>query len=278
MAQNDAAVLTAAVGYVYTASVGTVAPTPAALKTIDLNNPAAWAATGWTSVGHTSRGTLPEFGFDGGDTEVKGSWQKKKLREIAKNDPIDYVTVVLHQFDGAALELYYGPNATGTAGVFDVKIGQVNERALFVVIEDGSLRLGHHSRKVSIKRDDKIDLPIDDLAAMPVKFTYLDYLTYPPFSWISADLFNTTSVLPLLSLGGATGGSFTLKVDGRETATIAVAGISAATIKSALVAVDDGISAAQVTVTANAADWNIDIPAVLTLGTSTATGGTVTLV
>ena len=273
MAENDEAVLTAAVGYVYTAAVGTLPPTPAALKGLNLDNPASWAAAGWTSVGHTSRGTLPEFGFEGDDSEVKGSWQKKKLREITTEDPIDYLTVVLHQFDEPALELYYGPNGSSTPGVFGVKTGQVNEKAVLVVIEDGDLRLGHHAFKTSVKRDEAIELPIDDLAALPVRFTYLDYQSELPFSWINEDLFNAVVALPQLKLGSATGGSYTLKVNGVESASIAY-NANAAAIKSALVAVDDGIKASQVTVTAAGADFDIDIPAALSVGTDSTTGGT----
>lgn len=273
MAENDDAVLTAAVGYVYTAAVGTAAPTPAQLKSINLENPDSWAATGWTSVGHTSRGTMPEFGFEGGDSEVKGSWQKKKLREIQTDDPIDYLTVVLHQFDEAALELYYGPNQSETEGIFAANVNQTNEKALLVVIEDRDLRLGHHASKASVKRDDAIELPIDDFASLPVRFTYLDYQTEPPFTWISEDLFNVTESVPVLSLGGATGGSYTLKVNGVATASITYSA-NAAAIKTALVAVDDGISASQVTVTADGSDFEIEIPADLTVGTDSTTGGT----
>ncbi|ALF00890.1 major tail protein [Mycobacterium phage Serenity] len=195
MAENDDAVLTAAVGYVYVGAAGTAAPSPALLKTIDLSKPETWTgATGWTSVGHTSRGTLPEFGFEGGESEVKGSWQKKKLREITTEDPIDYVTVLLHQFDEQSLGLYYGPNASDTPGVFGVKTGQTNEKAVLVVIEDGDMRLGHHAHKAGVRRDDAIELPIDDLAALPVRFTYLDHEDELPFSWINEDLFNVPQV------------------------------------------------------------------------------------
>ncbi|KRD08569.1 phage tail protein [Mycobacterium sp. Root265] len=192
MSENDDAVLTAAVGYVYTNAVGSAAPSAALLKTINLRDPSTWTGfTGWTSVGHTSRGTLPEFGFEGDGSEIKGSWQKKKLREISTEDPIDYVTVVLHQFDEKSLELYYGPNDSDVEGEFGVKIGQLNEKSVFVVIEDGDLRLGHHALKSSVKRDEAIELPIDDLAALPVRFTYLDYEDETSlFKWINEDLFN----------------------------------------------------------------------------------------
>jgi hypothetical protein len=36
----------------------------------------------WRSIGHTSRGDLPELGYDGGDTEVRGTWQNESLREV----------------------------------------------------------------------------------------------------------------------------------------------------------------------------------------------------
>jgi hypothetical protein len=291
MAQNDSAVLTAAVGYIFVGPVGTPPPTPAALKTIDLSTygaqvqtlkitgaptggtftltvggqttgaipfnattaavrtalealtavgvgnvvvsgalisdangfDVAWAgskanvsqtitstptltggtspaapvtiksaALGWNNAGHTSRGTLPEFGYDGDTTEIRGSWQKKKLREIQKDDPIDYLSVVLHQFDKDALGLYYGPNASTTSGVFGVSSNSQNtnaEAAGLVVIQDGSLRLGFHFHKAAVKRDDKIELPIDDLAALPIKFTFLDYGSELLFSWINQDLF-----------------------------------------------------------------------------------------
>ncbi|UJD20863.1 major tail protein [Mycobacterium phage Zimmer] len=193
MAENDEAVLTAAVGYIYVADPGTKPPTPTELKTIDLTQATAWPVglTAWKSVGHTSRGTLPEFGFDGGDSEVKGSWQKKKLREIQKDDPIDHLTVVLHQFDEESLSLYYGDNASVEAGVFGYSgSGAANEKAGLVIIEDGDLRLGHHFHKAGVKRDDSIDLPIDDLAALPVKFTYLNHNAELLFTWINEDLFN----------------------------------------------------------------------------------------
>lgn len=289
MAENDDAVLTAAVGYVYVAPVGTAAPTPASLKTLNFQtfgtqvqtvkltgNPTggtftltvgaqttsaiaynatpaavqaalaalssvgannvlvtgtlltdangfdvAWvgtkagttanlttaatltggtspnstitqkqAASGWKSAGHTSRGTLPEFGYEGDKSEIKGSWQKKKLREISTEDPIDHLKVILHQFDKDALSLYYGANASASTGVFGVKSGQAAlERAGLVVIEDGDLRLGFHFHKASVKRDDSIDLPIDDLAALPIRFTFLDYGDELLFSWINEDLF-----------------------------------------------------------------------------------------
>lgn len=191
MALNDAAVLTAAVGYVYVNStLGAAAPTPAALKTISLTSTAAWTPTTWTLVGHTSRNDMPEFGFDGGDTEVKGTWQKKKLKEVQTSDLVDSVTIQLQQFDEDALALYYGANASAEEGEFGVS-GTFTpvEKAFLVIIEDGTTRIGFHASKASIKRDDAIDLPVDDFASLPIKATFLNHSTDPLFKWINEDLF-----------------------------------------------------------------------------------------
>lgn len=277
MALNDSAVLTAAVGWVYTAPVGTASPTPAEIKAFDPGTFAAAAgaktltitATGgtytlsvggtasasinynadantikgaiegiagvgsgkatvtgsgpytisldksvagaltvtatsltggtatlanvavvggaWTNVGHTSRGDLPEFGFDGGDTEVKGTWQNESLREIVTDPIADYLTLMLHQFDTESFELYYGKNASTTAGVFGVAGGTPApiEKALLIVIVDGTHKVAFYSPKASVRRDDSISLAVDEFATLPVRATFLKYGAENKFDWIS---------------------------------------------------------------------------------------------
>jgi hypothetical protein len=148
------------------------------------------AANGWLNVGHTSRDDMPEFGFDGGDTEVKGTWQKKRLREIATGDPVaDSVTMMLQQIDEQALELYYGANAGSTDGVFDVDGNFVPvEYALLIVVVDGENNVGFHASKASFKRDDSIEMPVDEFIGFPVKATFLNHSTRPLYSWISKGL------------------------------------------------------------------------------------------
>ena len=189
MALNDNAVLTAAVGWVFTADVGTASPTPAEVTAMD---PSTWSGTdGWTSVGHTSRGDLPEFGYDGGDTEVKGTWQNESLREVVTDPIADYLTLMLHQFDTESFELYYGPNASATPGVFSVANGAGDpvEKALLVVIVDGDNKVAFYSPKASLRRDDAISLSADEFAQLPVRATFLKHLSASKFDWIAEDLF-----------------------------------------------------------------------------------------
>lgn len=196
MALNDDAVLTAAVGFVYTAPVGTAAPAAADIDTLDLEDPSAWAtAIGWDSLGHTSRGDMPEFGFDGGDTEVRGTWQKKKLREVTTEDPVDYLTLFLQQFDETALALYYGPNASVAPGEFAVSGSAApNELAILVIIEDGDVRIGFYAAKASVRRDDAIQLPVDEFASLPIRATFLNHNSEPLFKWLNEELFPNVQI------------------------------------------------------------------------------------
>jgi len=190
MALNDDAVFTAAVGYIFTAPPGTAAPTLADLQALDLET-FATLAPAWKQIGHTSRDDMPEFGFEGGDFDVKGTWQKKRLREVETGDPAeDSVTLVLQQFDAEALELYYGGNAANPLtepGVFGVS-GEFTpvERALLIVLVDGPRRIGFYAPKTSIRRDDSIDLPVDNFAGLPIKSTFLNMGSRRLYDWISA--------------------------------------------------------------------------------------------
>ena len=221
---NDKAVLTAATGFIFTAPVGTAAPTPvevAALATPKLlleagiedvvvdpdadadaggkagrstvvADPKAPLPVAWVNVGHTSRGDLPEFGYDGGDLEVRGTWQNESLREIETEPVQDYLTFKLHQFDNGALELYYGKDGLATTtGVFGVPGGSTVpvEKALFILIIDGTNKVGFHAHKASFRRDDAIEMATDEFAALPVKATFLKHNSEVKFSWINKDLF-----------------------------------------------------------------------------------------
>lgn len=149
------------------------------------------APNGWTQVGHTSREKMPEFGFDGGKLQLKGTWQRRALREVESGDPIeDSVKLELEQWDRNALELYYGADAASTSGVFGVD-GSFTpvEKSFLTVLQDGDDKIGFYAAKASIQRDAAVALPIDDFAALPIKVTFLNYRNFRLYDWISETLF-----------------------------------------------------------------------------------------
>lgn len=146
---------------------------------------------GWTSVGHTSREDLPEFGFDGGDTEVRGTWQNESLREVVTEPIADYLTMFLQQFDIQSFELYYGKDAAKQTGVFGVAGGTPTpvEKALLIIIVDGDVKIGFYAPKASIRRDDSVQLSVDEFASLPVRATFLKFGSANKFEWVNEDLF-----------------------------------------------------------------------------------------
>lgn len=186
MAINPNAVILPAKGYIYVATVGQAAPTPAEIDTFD----PTVGITGWDNMGHTARDELPVFGFDGGDTEVLGTWQNAAFREVVTEVATDYVTFNAHQFDEQSLGLYYGVTDPGSVdGVFEVDEVSVTpiEKAILIVITDGSTNIALHATRVSIRREDSIELAVDEFAFMPLRATFLKNDTDPLMTWISLD-------------------------------------------------------------------------------------------
>lgn len=144
-------------------------------------------ASGWAPLGHTGNEDLPEFGYEGGDSEAKGSWQKKNLREVTTEAPVDYVTVKALQFDPATLELYYGKNASKVAGVFgvDSPASGTVDRAVLIVMVDGQFKIAFSAAKASVRRDESISLATDEFSTLPLRATFIKHPGRHLFEWIT---------------------------------------------------------------------------------------------
>lgn len=186
MALNNDAVFTAAKGYVFIGQVG-VAQKPTADDIRDFDGETL-DVPGWTDLGHTDREDLPEFGFEGGDVETRGTWRVQVLREVITEAATDYVIVTLSQFDEEAYKLYYGVENHQTAGpgefvVWDTATGTF-ERSFLIIIEDGDRRVAFYAPAASIRRDDSIEMAVDEFSKMPVRASFLKKEGQPLFSWI----------------------------------------------------------------------------------------------
>jgi hypothetical protein len=189
MALNDDAVLVPGKAHILTGTVGAVTkPTLAALTTFagDTATPPA----GFTDIGHTDLEDVLTFGQEGGETEVKGSWQNPSLRETTTAEAIDYYVIKsLQVLDNDALTLYFGGGDATVANEFALPDSPApQERAALVVFLDGATPLGFFTPKVSIRREDAIEVANDDFMKMPLRFTVVKASGEKKAIWIGDPL------------------------------------------------------------------------------------------
>lgn len=77
-----------------------------------------------------------------------------------------------------------------------------------------------------------------------------------------------------LSLGGADGGNYTLTLNGIGPSATIAHNASASTVKTAIVGIDDGVAAADVTVTGSAGTYTVTVPGTLTANFAALTNAT----
>ena len=187
MPQTDGAVVIPGVGYVWTGVVGTATkPTVAELATFAS---AGTVPSGWTNIGHTDLDDILAPGQDGGDTEVKGSWQNPSLRTVITEASTDYFVIKsLQILDRTVLGLYYGSGGDNT--VAD-EYGSPNapaatELATTIVMLDGSNPpVAIYMAKASWLREDSMEFDSADFVKAPIRITALQYSTTRRIIWIS---------------------------------------------------------------------------------------------
>lgn len=98
------------------------------------------------------------------------------------------------------------------------------------------------------------------------------------FGWVLGDkqgfvkFSNLGTTTYTVALGGATAGNFKLSLNGKPSADIAY-NAAASAVKSAIVAIDDGLAAADVTVTGSAGTYTVTVPGLLEIDGTGLTGG-----
>lgn len=189
MALDDNAVLVPGKAHILIGTVGsTTKPTLAQLNTFAGDTSSVPA--GLTDVGHTDLDDVLTFGQEGGETEVKGSWQNPSLRETTTAEAIDYYVIKsLQVLDNEALELYFGGGDDTVANEFALPDSPApQERAACVVFLDGSTPLGFWTPKVSIRREDAIEVASDDFTKLPLRFTVVKASGEKKAIWIADKL------------------------------------------------------------------------------------------
>lgn len=174
MALTDAAVLIPGTGHIYLAPTGTPAPP----------DPNTVPSSPWLDVGHTSREDGLTISRDGGDSEVLGTWQNANLRD--RREPTTWaVGFRLHQVDGEALRLFFGGGEI-IDGRYAAPANPIaQEHALYVVMVDGTNRVGIYFPKTSVLADDDVEVDVENFLALPVRATVLSMAGTNLMEWFA---------------------------------------------------------------------------------------------
>ena len=151
------------------------------------------------SLGHTSSEDLPAWDGDGGDTEVKGSWENSKLREVPKDVESNWFAVKAWQFDNEIMSLYSGGGDASKEGQFrSPKTKKYPELvALIVYIDASGHVVGELVPRNSVRKDDVIEHKTDEFSSIPLRFTTLTPANgLPEHVWIGRN-FGSAAAAPV---------------------------------------------------------------------------------
>lgn len=139
-----------------------VAPPDTAAPDYEAIDPTGVLSGGWEALGHTSRDNAVSLSKGGGDATQRGSWWDDALRSTY--DPITWsVNVNSLQVDKLTLGLAFGDGVhNGTAGTYDVG-GSITavKKAVFILIVDGSSRMGIYIPNTTITIGDAPQIAVD---------------------------------------------------------------------------------------------------------------------
>ena len=176
MALTDSAVILPGRGYVFTNTTLDAAPpadTQAELDALDLTS--ATLLTGWKNLGHTSRENSVALDKDGDDPEVKGTWQSPNFRQTPGTTTW-LLNIPALQMDNEVLSLYFGEGDISDPDVFHVLPNALpEERALFIVMVDGSSRAAIKIAKAAVSSDDAPEMDPEEFLEFDLQATVLDH-------------------------------------------------------------------------------------------------------
>jgi hypothetical protein len=176
-------VLRPGTGYVLTGSVGATEPTLANINTFVS---AGTLPSGFTELGHTDAEDIIAFDQDGGDSEVFKSWQNAALRQVITDEAVDFFVIPALELSNTVLSLYYGGGDASTANRFELPdTPAATEKAVCIVMVDGTVNVAFYVPKASILRDDSPEFATDAFAKFPLRFTVLKATSDPRAVWIA---------------------------------------------------------------------------------------------
>lgn len=167
----DAAITIAGRGHVYTADVDAPTPDVTSYKfnggadiTVDTKK--------FTWLGDTSSENMIEFETDGGDVNVKRTWDREAVRGV-KESVTNTLTIQSVNLSGRALAVAFpGSQMDPTTKYYGLEPGSESEKAVLIVVEDGDLASAFYFPRVQLSGS-LPKLQLDEFAEMEIKGTLL---------------------------------------------------------------------------------------------------------
>ncbi len=145
-------------GTVLQAPVGTE---PFDLDSFQITDPTTF--TGWELLGHTSRENPPAFSKEGGEVTQKGTWEQSGVRAVNGEAETYSLAINALEVTQESLSLAFGGGEyDSTRKRYAVREIQAQERALFLVMLDGTNRAGIDMPNTSIKIGDLPEIDVEN--------------------------------------------------------------------------------------------------------------------
>jgi hypothetical protein len=188
MALIDTSTVIPGVGHFLIAALGATDPTWGDIEAFaaDITD----VPTGFEHFGHTDIDEVVAFDSEGGETEVKGSWQNPSLREVLTDAAVDYLVFrSLQVRDNDALTLFYGGGDVSVANQFGLPDNPApQERYLVLVMMDAYGPIALRVPKASLRREGAMQVDRTDFIKMPIRATYLQASGKRRAYWMAEEL------------------------------------------------------------------------------------------
>lgn len=218
-------------------------------------------------------------------TDKKKDWNGDKVRSIQQSKDDTFEVTFIEFLNPNVLEVVYGEGNVVVAPANTSHGTHISTKSLADVLDHCAYIVDTFDGKVKRRRviPDAQPDKIDPIAEKPGDWSVykVTFDIYPDSQGVTSYTYTElndklSSYGYTVNLGGATGGTFTLTLGGNTTSAIAY-DATAATVKAALVALDDGFTASDWTTSGSPGSISVTVPAgsgAMTGNGSALTGGT----
>lgn len=143
---------------------------------------------GFENYGHTSLDEAFAPNSDGGETEVKGSWQNPALMEVTTSEAVDYFVVKSMQIGDAEVQKDFNGGGTTGDGYYEAPALRIPRQKEIVVVFLNTIGqpMANWYPLTSVRAEGPMEVASDDFIYLPLRFTRLQRTGAPVMRVISS--------------------------------------------------------------------------------------------